>query len=157
MKVKSLRAIRIASLSGHIINIPANKAVEIPDVLKEEAFTRGCVPCDNDGNISIDTSSEEKIAEETALENERRAAADSGAKGPADTEAVVETVADAPATAGVDAGELFSAFAQLIDEGDESKFSKITKAPKVGPVSDLIGKKVSAEVVDAAWGVYTEE
>ena len=43
MKVKSLRALHLRSLSGHTVFIPADTATDIPDACAKEAFAAGCV------------------------------------------------------------------------------------------------------------------
>lgn len=42
MKIKSLRAFRLISKTGHTVEIPADVAVEIPDICAAEAFAAGC-------------------------------------------------------------------------------------------------------------------
>jgi hypothetical protein len=46
MKVLSLRPIRLASLNGMCVLIPANEATEIPAVLLSEALAAGCIPAE---------------------------------------------------------------------------------------------------------------
>lgn len=52
--VKSLRDVRIASLEGHVINVPARKPTRIPESLIPEAQALGCVVCDEVGRIAVD-------------------------------------------------------------------------------------------------------
>lgn len=42
MKIISLHAFNLRSVTGHTVNIPANEPVEIPDVCAKEAFAAGC-------------------------------------------------------------------------------------------------------------------
>lgn len=60
--VKSLREVRVASLNGHIANIPARTATEIPAALLEEAMAKGCVVCDKNGHIVADDEAAELAA-----------------------------------------------------------------------------------------------
>jgi hypothetical protein len=46
MKVISLRPLRLASLNGMCVHIPANEATEIPAVLLSEALAAGCIPAE---------------------------------------------------------------------------------------------------------------
>ena len=46
VKVLSLRAVRLASLNGMCVTIPANEAKEIPAVLLHEALAAGCIPAE---------------------------------------------------------------------------------------------------------------
>ena len=46
---------------------------------------------------------------------------------------------------------LQSALEQIIMDGKPSDFNSLTKVPKVGAVSDLLGVKVSNEDIRAAW------
>jgi hypothetical protein len=46
VKVLSLRPIRLASLSGMCVNIPANVPKNIPAVLLSEALAAGCIPAE---------------------------------------------------------------------------------------------------------------
>lgn len=44
--MKSLRAFRLATLSGHVIQVPANTPVHIPDGVMSQALAEGMVPTD---------------------------------------------------------------------------------------------------------------
>lgn len=52
--VKSLRSVRIATLSGHVVDIPAMRPTFVPDPAYEEARANGCVMCDEHGKIVIE-------------------------------------------------------------------------------------------------------
>lgn len=46
VKVLSLRAVRLASLNGMCVHIPANEPKNIPAVLLHEALAAGCIPAE---------------------------------------------------------------------------------------------------------------
>lgn len=46
VKVLSLRAVRLASLNGMCVNIPANEPKLIPASLLSEALAMGCIPAE---------------------------------------------------------------------------------------------------------------
>lgn len=46
VKVLSLRALRLASLNGMCVHIPANEPKEIPASLLSEALAAGCIPAE---------------------------------------------------------------------------------------------------------------
>lgn len=48
IKFRTLRPVRIASLSGHIINIKPGHPVDVPPPAQAEAYAMGCVPVDSD-------------------------------------------------------------------------------------------------------------
>lgn len=43
--------IRLATTTGHVINLPASSTVEIPDSVLEDAMARGCAVADEDYEI----------------------------------------------------------------------------------------------------------
>lgn len=52
--VKSLRDVRIASLSGHVVEVEALVPTFVPKPLLAEAQMMGCVQCDEHGKIVVD-------------------------------------------------------------------------------------------------------
>lgn len=68
MKVKSLRAFNLHSLTGHTVSIPADVAVDIPDACAKEAFAQGCVAVDSGAPASalVPETDAEKVAKRAA-------------------------------------------------------------------------------------------
>ena len=52
--VKSLRPLRISTLSGHIVNVPALVPTFVPPAALAEAKAAGCVTCDEHGKIVLE-------------------------------------------------------------------------------------------------------
>jgi hypothetical protein len=52
--VKSLRPVRIATLSGHVVDVVAMKPTFVPAPAYEEARAAGCVMCDEHGKIIVE-------------------------------------------------------------------------------------------------------
>ena len=53
VKVISLRPLRLASLNGMCVHIPANDASTIPAVLLSEALAAGCIPAEESDIIAL--------------------------------------------------------------------------------------------------------
>lgn len=52
--VKSLRDVRIASLTGHVVDVKAMVPTFVPPTLIPEAQAQGCVTCDEHGKIVLE-------------------------------------------------------------------------------------------------------
>lgn len=65
--VKSLRDVRIASLTGHIALIKANTPTRIPDAILEEALMQGCVPTDETPVLKQEQEPEEPSPQDDGM------------------------------------------------------------------------------------------
>lgn len=52
--VKSLRDVRVTTLVGHVITVPANVPTFVPPPALTAAQALGCVTCDEHGKITVD-------------------------------------------------------------------------------------------------------
>lgn len=50
---RTLRPVRIASLTGHVINLEPGKPKALPPELHAEAYAMGCVPVDSPENVDV--------------------------------------------------------------------------------------------------------
>lgn len=48
---RTLRSVRIASLTGHVVNIEPGHPQELPPELHAEAYAAGCVPVDSPDHV----------------------------------------------------------------------------------------------------------
>ncbi len=66
--VKSLRDVRVTTLSGHVINVTAEHPTFVPAAALAEAQALGCVTCDQHGKIVLDdTPTKAALADEDEI------------------------------------------------------------------------------------------
>ena len=126
----SLREVLIRNESGtHDMIMPAGVPTYVSPILRAAAGGAGCVPCDEDGSISVPGKTPDKA----------------GAPAPAAETADVGVI-------GYTIEDVVAAIEGVIAQNNKTDFG-VTGRPKVGPVAKLLGHKPSADEIDQAWNL----
>lgn len=145
--VFALRDVRIASLTGHIIRVPANTPVEIPDKLYVEALAAGCVEYDpqvHKVNEITPAQREKRLLEERA--RFKAALPERAPALPPEKEQKEELRGRPPLRKEITTDALRDAMLDVLKEADPKNF-KAGGVPKVQAFIPYFGRPPKAEQV----------